>query len=122
MDVDVDVLARREAEPSASLAFGSCKVEIGRNVDWETLVAASTARKRSVDLPLKVRSIDEAGRLAPNPLPLVKINGVLVDDPEAVANQLELADRFRAELRRRLGLTPRKHAQLPTVAQSLVRG
>ena len=87
---------------SASLAFGSCEVEIGRDVDWETLVTASTSRKRSVKLPLTVRSIDEAGRLAPNPLPLVEINGELVDDPEAVASQRELADRFREELRRRL--------------------
>ena len=95
---------------SQSLAYGSCLVEIGRNVDWETLVANSTVRKRSVSLAVKVRAINELGRLAPTPLPMVEIDGELVDDPQALAVQKELASVFFEEVRRRLALTPSKEA------------
>ena len=74
---------------SRSLAYGSCLVEIGRNVDWETLVANSTVHKRSVSLAVKVRAINALGRLAPTPLPMVEIDGELVDDPQAMGVQQE---------------------------------
>ncbi len=99
-------------ERSHSLAFGSCAVEIGRNVDWETLVANSTVHKRSVKLPMKVRSIRELGRLHPTPLPLMDVGGELMDDPDALAQQLALAAVFGQEVRRRLALTPVKEAYL----------
>ncbi|MHC4447807.1 MAG: alpha/beta hydrolase [Planctomycetota bacterium] len=95
---------------SRSLAFGSCLVEIGRDVDWETLVANSTTHKRSVSLPVKVRAINELGRLIETPLPLVEIDGKLVEDPKLDAIQQELAGVFFEEVRRRLALAPRKHA------------
>ncbi len=91
---------------SASLAFGSCLVEIGQGVDWETLVADGAGPERPVEFPLTVRSITELGRLAPTPLPVVERDGRFVDDPAAVAEQQELGERFRDEVRRRLALTP----------------
>jgi esterase/lipase superfamily enzyme len=91
---------------STSLAFGSCMVEIGQDLDWQTLVANTTRRHRSVDLPLNVRSIVERGRLAPTPLPLVERDGVFVSDPAAVASQEALVARFHDEIRRRLAFTP----------------
>ena len=97
---------------SRSLAYGSCLVEIGRNVDWETLVANSTVHKRSVSLAVNVRAINELGRLIPTPLPLVEIDGELVDDPQAVAVQRELAGVLFEEVRRRLALTPSKTAYI----------
>ncbi len=57
--------------PSRSLAFGSCVVEIGRDVSWETLLKESTQRKRIVSLPLRVRSVSEMGRFPHTPWPLV---------------------------------------------------
>lgn len=97
---------------SPSLAFGSVLVEIGHNIDWETLVANSTASKRSVSLPLNVRAINERGRLIPTPLPVVEIDGKLVDDPKVLAVQRELASVFFEEVNRRLALTPTKHAYI----------
>ncbi|MCI0587505.1 MAG: hypothetical protein L0323_11755 [Planctomycetes bacterium] len=47
---------------SHSAAFGSCVVEIGRDVSWETLLRESTGRKRKEDLPLRVRAVTEMGR------------------------------------------------------------
>ncbi len=91
---------------STSLAFGSCLVEIGHDLDWATLVAESTVRDRTVDLPLIVRSIVERGRLASTPLPLVEQDGEFVNEPAAVASQMELIARFHDEIRRRLAFTP----------------
>lgn len=95
---------------SRSLAFGSCKVEIGKGMDWKTLVTESTSRDRPSGLPLTVRSITETGRLAATPIPQVERDGQLVDDPTALAEQHELGDRFREEVSRRLALTPVKDA------------
>ena len=51
---------------SFSLAVGSCVVEMGQNVSWDTLVAQSQQAKRSQELPLRIRAsrrIREFGRL-----------------------------------------------------------
>jgi esterase/lipase superfamily enzyme len=95
---------------SASLAFGSVVVEIGRDLSWEQVVALSTERRRPNAVSLTVRSITEAGRLAPTPLPLAEIGGNLVTDPAAMASQQELAGVFIAEVERRLAFTPSKDA------------
>jgi esterase/lipase superfamily enzyme len=92
------------------VAFGACLVEIGEHLDWETLLSASTARDRSSELALTVRSITELGRLAATPLPLVVRDGQSIDDPASLAAQAALGDRFREEVRRRLALTPVKEA------------
>jgi esterase/lipase superfamily enzyme len=97
-------------ERSRSLAFGSCFVEIGQQMDWATLVSESTTRDRSSDFSLTARSVTELGRLAATPLPLVERDGQSLDDPAAVAAQAELWDRFREEVRKRLALTPVKDA------------
>jgi esterase/lipase superfamily enzyme len=97
-------------ERSWSLAFGSCLVEIGEHLDWDRLVAESTARDRSLKAPLTVRSITELGRLGATPLPVVDRGGQFVDDPAAVGAQAELAEGFREEVRKRLALTTTKSA------------
>ena len=40
------------SERSMSLAFGSCKVQIGENLTWEQLVQASRSKNRSVNCDL----------------------------------------------------------------------
>ncbi len=109
-DPKKDGTMRYGYQRSPSLAFGSVVVEIGRDLSWEQLVALSTESRRPNAIPLTVRSITELGRLAPTPLPLIESKGKLIVDPEAVAHQQKLAEAFRDEIRRRLGLTPLKEA------------
>jgi esterase/lipase superfamily enzyme len=95
---------------SASLAFGSCLVEIGDNISWETLVEQSLRRERSQKLPLHIRTITEHGRFPATPLPIVRSNGHVRTAPAAQAAQEQMADTLRQTLRERLALTSRKDA------------
>ena len=51
---------------SFSLAVGSCVVEMGQNVAWDTLVAQSQQAERTQLLPLHIRAMTEQARF---PLP-----------------------------------------------------
>src|SRR5262245_28738533 len=42
---------------SASLAFGSCDVEIGHDVSWDELARASGTAARRISLPLSVKCV-----------------------------------------------------------------
>jgi esterase/lipase superfamily enzyme len=95
---------------SPSLAFGSCVVEIGDNVSWETLVEESRQRQRSAKFPLYLRTITEQGRFPATPLPLVRRNGQIETDPAVQAAQDQAAAQLQHILRERLALTPRKDA------------
>jgi esterase/lipase superfamily enzyme len=95
---------------SASLAFGSCLVEIGQNISWETLVEQSWQRQRSQQLPLRIRAITEQGRFPATPLPLARRNGHSQTDPAALAAQDHVAVQLQQTVRQRLALTPRKDA------------
>jgi esterase/lipase superfamily enzyme len=95
---------------SDSAAFGTCSVEIGKGVNWDTLVENSRVHKRTVDLPLKIVSISELVRLPGTPFPMQEDGGKFVDDPAVLADAREAAGRLRGELQRRLDLTPRKEA------------
>lgn len=95
---------------SMSLAFGSCIVEIGKDVTWDQLVSQSRTNKRSISLPMRVHKIEEHGRFADYPLPLVKEDEKIMVDPDVQARQMALADEFRKELNSRLALTPHKEA------------
>jgi esterase/lipase superfamily enzyme len=97
---------------SRSGAFGSFVVEIGRDVDWATLMANSTSSKRSPKLPLTVKSITELGRFPDTPGPLIIDNGRLAEDPAYTARRLEAAEVARQEIRRRLDATPVKRVFL----------
>lgn len=99
-------------ERSQSLAFGSCIVEIGRDVSWEVLVENSRRRQRSVALPLTVQSITEHARLPATPFPFIQDGSSYKDDPATVARAAEIAEIFRRELQERLALTARKEAYI----------
>jgi esterase/lipase superfamily enzyme len=98
------------SERSAALAFGSCLVEIGEHVPWETLVAQSLRRERSQKLPLHIRTVTEQGRFPATPLPIMRDNGHFQITPAARAAQEQMTDTLRQTLRERLALTPRKDA------------
>ncbi len=93
---------------SASVAYGSAIIEFGKNIAWETLVQNSRTHNRSVSIKLSTRKITELGRFAPTPIPLVEVEGKIMDDPKAKDSQMELAHRFLQELECRLALTSRK--------------
>lgn len=90
------------------MAYGSCVVEIGKNVSWETLVKNSCIRKRSIPLPLTVLTINEQNRFPDIPLPIVGEN--IVDDPASQAQEEKTAAQFQQEIARRLGKTSHKEA------------
>ncbi len=93
---------------SNSVGVGTTVVDLGRNVTWEDLVEASRTRSRLGRFELSLVSIDEFERLPPSPLPYQVIDGEVVEEPEAVAARDASIARVRAEVRRRLALTPRK--------------
>lgn len=95
---------------SRSLAFGSCVVEIGRDVSWEQLVEASRSEKREVSLPLRLASVTELGRFPDTPPPLVVRDGESTEtETDAYLAQRGAAfDAFHDVLRDRLAITPRK--------------
>jgi esterase/lipase superfamily enzyme len=95
---------------SPSLAFGSCVVEIGQHVSWETLVEQSRQQERTQPLPLRIRAITEQARFPATPLPLVLRHGQPTIAPEAQAAQEQIAAQLRQALRERLALTSRKEA------------
>ncbi|MHC4992548.1 MAG: alpha/beta hydrolase [Planctomycetota bacterium] len=95
---------------SASVAFGSTTVEIGSDLDWDILLANSTTARRSGAMPVRVRSITELGRFAPTPLPVVRLDGAFVRDPEVVAEQDATLEIFAAALRRRLAVSSSRSA------------
>jgi esterase/lipase superfamily enzyme len=95
---------------SPSLAVGSCVVEIGQNVSWDTLVEQSQQAERSQTLPLRIRTITEQVRFPATPMPFVLHNGQPTLTPEAQAAYEHTAEQVRQEIRRRLTLTPHKAA------------
>lgn len=95
---------------SPSLAVGSCMVEMGDNISWDTLVEQSQQAERSEKLPLHIRDITEQVRFPAAPMPFVIHNGQPTVTPEVQAVYEQAAEQVRQEIRQRLALTPRKAA------------
>ena len=93
---------------SNSLAVGTTVVDLGQNGTWANLVEASRTHSRFGDYELRLVSIDEFTRLPPTPIPYQVIDGEVVEDPEAVAARDASIALMKAEVKRRLALTPRK--------------
>jgi esterase/lipase superfamily enzyme len=99
-------------ERSKSMAWGSCVVEIGNDVSWDELVAASRTEKRKVKLPLTLGAVTELGRFPATPPPLEIEGREVVETDEYLAEQQAAYHALHGELRRRLALTPRKEAYI----------
>ncbi len=97
---------------SNSLAVGTTVVDLGQNATWEELVDASRAQTRLNDFELSLVSIDEFTRMPPTPTPYELIDGKVFEDREIVAARDASAARMKAEVKRRLALTPRKDVYL----------
>jgi esterase/lipase superfamily enzyme len=95
---------------SFSLAVGSCEVEIGQNVSWDTLVQQSQQAERSQKLPLRIRAMTEQVRFPATPMPFVLHNGQPTVAPAVQEAYEHAAEQVRQEIRQRLTLTSRKVA------------
>ena len=93
---------------SSSLAAGTTIIDLGQNATWDELVTASLTLTRFGKFELRRVSTTEFARLPPTPIPYQVIDGQAVEDPDAVAARDASMARMRAEVLRRLALTPRK--------------
>ena len=95
---------------SFSLAVGSCVVEIGQDVAWDTLVQQSRQAERSQALPLRIRALTEQVRFLATPMPFVLHNGLPTVAPAVQEAYEHAAEQVRQDIRQRLTLTSRKAA------------
>jgi esterase/lipase superfamily enzyme len=95
---------------SFSLAVGSCVVEIGQDVAWDTLVEQSQQAERTQQLPLHIRAMTEQVRFPTTPMPFVLHNGQPTVAPAVQEAFEHAAEQVRQDIRQRLSLTSRKAA------------
>ena len=95
---------------SFALAVGSCVVEIGQDVAWDTLVQQNQQAERSQPLPLRIRAMTEQGRFPATPLPFVLHNGLPTVAPAIQEAYEHAAEQARQDLRQRLALMSHKVA------------
>jgi esterase/lipase superfamily enzyme len=95
-------------ERSRSLAFGSAFISLGKDVPWSVLKEDSRTRKRSRAYPVFLREVWERGRFPETPYLLEEWEGHWRENPDLEEQEGILAGLLRAEVQRRLALTPRK--------------
>ena len=98
------------SQRSMSLAVGVSTAELGEDVSWEKLAEASRARLRKTRVGLAVVETKEIGRYPPTVERSTVINGVMVDDPEAIAAEARVEKTLHEAIGQRLAATHRKEA------------
>lgn len=100
---------------SRSVAFGVSTVEIGKDVSWDQLVAASRTDKRSIKLPITVTQTKELVRFPPTPKTLIELPSSMeratqpTTTPSTLQAEIETEKaQCMAELSARLAKTPVK--------------
>ncbi|MCP3870195.1 MAG: alpha/beta hydrolase [Gammaproteobacteria bacterium] len=93
---------------SPSLALGTAVVDLGKNITWEQLLAASRTQLRLDSVKMELRDIKEVVRGVKTPLPYAKIDGKLVERPDLAAQNQAAIEKFRRVMAKQLELTPRK--------------
>lgn len=90
-----------------SLAFGSAIVELTPRMDWPELVRESLIHRRSVEVGLELRRVEEIGRYPAEPYPILRTpSDRLRRDPVVLAQHQRSEDRLRQEVERRLETAP----------------
>jgi esterase/lipase superfamily enzyme len=84
---------------SFSLAVGSCVIEIGQDVTWDTLVQESQQAERTQPLPLHIRAMTEQVRFPATPMPFVLHNGQPTVAPAVQEAYEHAAAQVRQDLR-----------------------
>jgi len=105
---------------SRRVSFGVATVEIGKDVSWEDLVAASRTAKRKIKLPLTVARTRELVRFPPTPRTLVELPSPAeraatrpTTSPSPLEAELDAEKaQCKAELSARLAKTPVKEVYL----------
>jgi esterase/lipase superfamily enzyme len=95
---------------STSMAFGSCIVEIGKDVEWSELVKNSRTKRRSVSLPLRINQTTEHARFPSTPLSVISVGTGIELKPEEVKLEKEISARLDNEIKKRLGPAKYKEA------------
>ncbi|MFC1677283.1 alpha/beta hydrolase [Planctomycetota bacterium] len=95
---------------SASMAYGSCIVELGKQISWNMLVENSIVRDRKDSIELNVLKVTENGRFPETPLKLAEHENEIVISPATKALQTQMEEKLKLEIQRRLSLTSRKEA------------
>ena len=95
-------------ERSASLAFGRAVVDLGEEITWEDLLAASRTNKRTKKVKLEVVDLEEITRAPNSPIPFTVVDGKIIEEPEFVAKREQAIATFRSSIVKQLELTPRK--------------
>ena len=95
---------------SRSMAFGSCIVEIGKDVEWPVLVENSRTRRRSVSLSLKTSQTTEQARFPKTPLPVISAPDGIKLDPKEVELEQKVVGKLQNEVKKRLEVTKCKEA------------
>jgi esterase/lipase superfamily enzyme len=111
-ETDSEGRLRYGHERSASVAFGSAVVDLGVDLTWEDLLAASRTQSRLKPVELELREVSEIVRTPETPLPFREVDGRIVEEPELAAQREQAVEVFRRHLLRRLELTPRKEVFL----------
>lgn len=93
---------------SGSLAFGHTTVEIGEDVTWPNLMAASVAVEREKNLVMYQRDITEVARFADIPLRVVLNDGIYQFEPGEVEKQANTERKLNAYISEKLQILPQK--------------
>ena len=104
---DEDGRLRYGYERSASTAFGSATISLSPGLPWDELERISLEEERSTKITLEVTSIEESGRFPPTPWPIFRTEEGLIIKPEVEQEIRRVEDQLRAELKRRLELSPK---------------
>jgi len=94
---------------SASLAFGSAIVEIGKGSDWDQLVKASQTSSRDSAFEMTVIKRIELGRFPETPYIFVVNKGVPVVNTEIQTQLKKSTSELRKEINRLLSMANRKY-------------
>ena len=97
---------------SHSVAFGSTTILFGEGLIWETLVTQSLTTRRATSLDLKLGPTQEIGRFPPIPYEVTETAGGVTRAPAVLAAHEAASQALRAEVARRLALSPRKEVVL----------
>ena len=120
----VDILFVTDREPKAtkngsvqyghvrsrSMAFGSCIVEIGKDIEWDVLVENSRTKRRSVSLSLKTNQTTEQARFPATPFSMISTDDGIKLDPKEVELEKKIVGKLQEEIEKRLEVTKHKEA------------
>ncbi len=88
---------------SKSLAFGLAEIEFGQGLSWDKLVGTDRRSPPLEPVRLFLRSVDEVGRFAPTPIPLVDgPDGSRIPDPAIEAEDEVRLKEFHELIRSQL--------------------